>query len=426
MSTGDIIIEKQITRKVYQIESKIYESPHRKTEISKISENIKLLSNELDYHKRVSINNSQVNEMISNLFDKDKELLELNGRKSIIHDLDFLNKSPQPKQRKKNLKNKNNQNSNIYLDKKKSLPQKHLYSNISDKNFINKHSLNNNTSKKNSVKNSGFSIFDKSSSLNINNQLNESRESDSIGEEEKEFLKFGFTNKKRIKKNRIRSMENNPKEFGFYEKNLFHKQKRNLAVEMLRSKIHNQNQNEYRENPVLSKNTKEIIKERLSETKPLYQRIDEVMENKSNYIHNLKRFHNNDSKNTQPKDNFNELSNIDNLDYSHFSKNQNISNSVKNNKSNFNNKFLNSNKSPDISANNTFLKMLNDTNIDLDNVTSIPALNTPNNFPNKAKTSENFDNFILERNNNKNNFNNKFNHQEYIEFTDNQKKKQSK
>lgn len=434
-------IQKQYTRRFSSIEGK-FESPSSKNkgEVSKISENIKLLSSEINtqYKKRASMQiNENIHEKISNLFEKDAQLLALTNKQSIIHELDFLQASPTT-QRKKNLKTGLRRRSTMTAQKSPALSQQRSFSltNSENKNqSLRKLSTMNpsinfsNFSKKNSFKKVEFSIFDKSASKIINQGIIESEsESESIGEIEREYLLFGFSNTKRIKKNRIRSMENNPKKLSFYEKNLFHKQKKLLEVEMLRNKIKNEKQLEYKEVPELSRKTKEIIKEKLNETKPLYQRIDEVMEGKNNYIHKLKKFHNEESKNVKWKEfndnyensNIKELSNIDNFEFSHIIKNPPLTNSVKNIKTNYNNKFLNSTKTPE-SANSTFLKMLNDTNIDLLNVTSIPVVNTLYNAQ-KNETMDYSDNFKADEDDEQNEFgNSKFNDIGYLEFMQNRK-----
>lgn len=421
--------QRQVTRRMSNVEGK-FESPSSKNkgEISKISENIKLLSSEIttQYTKRASMkNNENIHEIISNLFDKDAQLLSLTNKQSIIHELDFLQKSPTG-QRKKNLKQGVRRRSTMTSRKNSGLSNQKSFSRTNSDKIqpLRKLSSFNPTadlSNKNSSKKVEFNIFDKSANKTINQGIIDSEsESESIGETEREYLLFGFTNTKRIKRNRIRSMENNPKKLGFYEKNLFHKQKKMLEVEMLRNKLKNEKQQEFKEAPELTKKTKEIIREKLNETKPLYQRVDEVMESKSNYIHKLKKFHNEESKNMKWKE-FNanydnnymhDLSHLDNLEFSHISKNApHNSNSAKNNKMNFNTKYLNSARTPN-SANNTFLKMLNDTNIDLHNVTSINAGNM-----HKNESMDYSDNFKINENEEKNNYeNSKFNNLAYKEF----------
>jgi hypothetical protein len=419
--------QKPYSRRLSSLEVKL-ESPLGKN--GEISENIKLLSNEIktQYTKRATMkNNENIHEIISNLFEKESKLLSLTNKQSIIHELDFLQNSPQ-QQRKKSLKKGMRRRSTMTATKNLTISNQKSFSRTSsDKNQplrkLSTFNPSTNFSKKNSIKKVEFNIFDRSATKIINQAtINSESESESIGEIEREYLLFGFSNTKRIKKNRIRSMENNPKKLGFYEKNLFHKQKKNLEVQMLRNKITNEKQLEFKDAPELSKKTKEIIKERLNETRPLYQRIDEVMETKNNYIHKLKKFHNEDSKDVKWKEfskNYentymNELSNIDNFEFSHILKTpQHNPNSVRNNKTNFNNKFLNS-KAPD-SANNTFLKMLNDTNIDLHNMTSIPGINTHNNMQ-KGETMDYSDNFKIDEENED------LNNLGYLEFMRNRKK----
>lgn len=443
MSTTQINeIHKPFTRRLSSIESK-FESPlgKKKGEISKISENIKLLSNEItsQYAKRATMkNNENIHEIISNLFDKESKLLSLNNKQSIIHELDFLQNSPQ-QQRKKNLKQGVKRRSTMTSQKTSNLFINKSFSRTNSDNMEPLRKLSSlnpraSISKKNSIKKVEFNIFDNKATKLINQGTIDSQsESESISETEREYLLFGFSNTKRIKKNRIRSIENNPKKLGFYEKNMFHKQKKLLEVEMLRNKIKNEKRKDYKEAPELSNKTKEIIKEKLNETKPLYQRIDEVMENKSNYIHKLKKFHNEESKNLKlGKLNKNyenvymhELSNIDNFEFSHLFKTGQVnSNSVRNNKTNFNNKFLDNCRTLD-SSNNTFIKMLNDTNIDLHNITSIPAVNTHNNIV-KNETMDYSDNFKIDEENDEiNNLaNSKFSNVTYLKYMQNQEKNQ--
>jgi len=425
--------EKQPSKTNSNIESKFGSPVGRKTDISKLSENIKLLSTEINLHqKRSSMKaNENIHEVIANLFEKDAQIVALANRKSIIHDLDFLHK--ETPQRMKNLRQAVKRKSSMPNKKEATISRTNSDKIALIKKFaggiaksLSKKGIVNNLSQKDSKNKLKFSLFDKSTTKIINEGF-DSSDCGTIGEEEKDFLALGYSNTKKLKKKRIKSMEINHKKLSFYEKNLFHKQKKELAIEMLRNKLKNEKQNEFKEVPELSKKTKEIIKEKLNETKPLYQRLDEVIENKSNYMHNLKKFHNEESKfikfreynmmnqNTQ----LNELSNIDNFDYSNISRNP-ISNSVKNKKSNFNNKYLNCNKNAD-SVNNTFLKMLNDTNFDVNNITSIPAINTPNNRR-KNETSD-FENFKLDDQEEKSNINNKFDIQAYQEFLNYRNKK---
>ncbi len=452
-TTQNTEMKKQFTRRFTSLEGK-FESPSSKnrTEVSKISENIKLLSSEINtqYTKRASMkNNENIHEIISNLFDKDAQMVALTNKQSVIHELDFLKKSPQAGQRKKSSVKMGLRRRSTMTSSQKSrgiqFNQRSFSLSNTDKfqamplrkiSTLNSSVNNNyNISKKKSFKKVEFSIFDKSPSkaININQSLIDfESDSESIGEIEREFLLFGFSNTKRIKKNRIKSMENNPKKLGFYEKNLFHKQKKLLEIEMLRNKIKSEKQHEFKEFPELSKKTKDIIKEKLNYSKPLYRRIDEVIEDKNNYILKLKKFHKEEDKNLKWKEfnaNYdnnaisdinNELSNIDNFEYSHYMRNpQHNSNTVKNHKTNFNNKFLNSKKAAESSSGNqTFIKMLNETtnNVDLHNLTSIPPLGTQKN----EYTDDQYENEKAAGFNNS--ANSKFSNQQYFEFMRNRKK----
>ena len=85
------------------------------------------------------------------------------------------------------------------------------------------------------------------------------------------------------------------------------------------------------------------------------------------------------------------LTNLDNFEYSHFSKNP-VFNSVKNTTSNFNNKYFNINKntnsaSGNINGNATLLKMINDTNCDIGNISAINSLNQNSNINSENKNT---------------------------------------
>lgn len=363
----------------------------KRSELTKLSDNIKSLSSEINLHtKRISMQNSDnLKGIISNLLDRDAELLALNTKKSIIHELDFLKKTPA----------KTMSSLSSPIKKKLAIsPQKKSSFNLNTR-FSSDKLNNQKMNKKGNIKKVDFLNIEKSPTILYSREFTEESSSSEL---DKDLMGFGYSNTKIIKKQRIKSMENNPKKLNLYQKNLFHQQKKDLEIEMLRNKIKNDQSINFKDKPELSEQTQKIIIEKFKHNQPLYKRLNEVVEDKNVYLHKLKKFHNEESKKMKRKDfnfiydnlNVNDITHYDHFDSLNFSRMQ-MSNSVKHN-NNYNNKFIYFNRSP-TSRNNTFFKMLNDTNFEIINTASNNILYTPHISP-RNQHLNNGDNTIINEN----------------------------
>ena len=349
----------------------------RKSEINKISNNVKILSNEINLQqKRSSFNDDDnVDDVISNLFKKDAELLVGTKNNSIFEDFNFMKKSLDSKSDRKSIQKK----------KKSLLEEKKFNLDIKQNNSLIK------------TTNQGFD-YNKPDNSIFQRNLTEFYYKDN------EDNNYQNASSKKLKKIKISTMEKNPKNLNFYEKNLFYKQKRELGLEMIRKKIKIE-ENENRKLPDLTKVTKEIIKEKFNDSKPLYLRVDEEVGKKNRYIYSLKKHYTGESKNNKYKKK--NYSNILNDDSYNLTKSNEIHNTIKNTIGNSNNMLITHNKTPDRGHNNSFQKIFNGINTEILNNTYLITKNY------ELKNELNNDNFLLETSVIKDT---KFNNKGHLEF----------
>jgi hypothetical protein len=413
-------------------------------QLTKIDKDLKILSNHVSLNlKRSTLNNGNIKTIFNNLLNKDIELQNLNNKESIIHHLDFIGQEQPVKKLKQNTRSINKKDQSMFI----SPIRKFSYNNLELKKIGSDFSLTPNKKssflfnenvvpipkycnnqkiidiKKNIKDDKNNNNYDNNDNLNLNKgtifSLADSiKENDneifSIGNNNKyrpdftndnfykKLLKIGINNSIGIKNCKVRSLENNPRKMQMYEKNLFHLQKKELKVDMLRNKINKEIHSKLKETPGMGKNSQKIMSNKYKEKK------DEIIGSKNNKL--KKYYYNNDDTNSKWGDisalnqeksshsqignlNFTNLDNHDNFEYSQISKNPDL-NSGKNTNLTYinNNKFLNFNLNNLIESqtpnsrnfygnynNNikdkTFLKKINDTNNDLQNISAIPSLN---------------------------------------------------
>jgi hypothetical protein len=416
--------------------------------INKINNELKNISDHIaSVSKRSTVSNGNLENIFTKIITKDLEIQNLNNKESIIHHIDLIGLEQPIKKYKQNFPNSQRKNQSAFISPiRKSTERLDLNVNLMKK-IGSEFSLTPNHNRKGSSNvNSNFNenAYSYSKNLNINDY-------DFYNNNNNKNLGIELNDTMKIKRDKIRSLENNPKKMRFYEKNLFHMQKKDLEIILHRDKLIKGSNLNLKKKPDINKNSQKIMKIKYNDDKkkqlPLYMRIDEVIQSKNNSIHKLKKYHKEETNsklgdyslniNPNDKSSLSKLVNLTNLEnnfeFTHLSKNTNI-NSVKNTTTNFNNKFFNLNKSTSSiprgenvngngNGNNNcgsaaLLNVINDLNNDILNISGINPMNknTIQNSNSKTKSENNIPFF-------KNKLDDMYSYTDYIEFLNQKKNK---